>query len=131
MKRKSCSPPQRVGEKTSGAKAKRKPRASPRMPRRTSRDLLEKAELEAREIVLAARRERAQLLNELAQERSALGDARARLSGFLADALEEVESPAETSEAPANAFDGGSTLGNRLESSTFDRAGGPAHGAPA
>lgn len=59
---------------------------------RQARELLEEAELEAKGIVVASSRERAQLLSELAQERSALEEARTKLG-----------SSAATEEAPPRA----------------------------
>jgi cell division septum initiation protein DivIVA len=80
------------------------------------RDLLEEAELEAKRIVDAADQERAGLLSELAQERSILEETRTRLTGFLADALEEVEGTPAASPGPSNVHDLGEALRLRTSS---------------
>jgi hypothetical protein len=63
--------------------------------------VLEEAELEAKRIVVLAEQERAGLVNDLARERSVLEETRMRLSGFLADALEEVEGAPVVGNGPA------------------------------
>ena len=74
--------------------------------RRRARELVEEAELEAARIVGAAERERTQLVDELlARQRSVFEETRAKLSGFLADALEEVDSGPGASEGAANGGD--------------------------
>jgi len=84
---------------------------------RQSRDLLEKAELEAARIVAGAGQERAWLVDELARERSVLEETRTRLSGFLADVLDEVEVPLATSEGSANDRDPGEARGVGMSAS--------------
>ena len=78
------------------------------------RDVLQvseaEAEREAARIVAAAGQERARLVDELAQERLILEQMRTRLSGFLTDALEEVEVAPTASQGPTNAGDLGEAL---------------------
>ena len=71
--------------------------------RRQAKELLAEAELEARRIVDAAQRERAELRSEFAQKLAVLEETRTRLSGLLADVLDEVEgAPVATNDADAN-----------------------------
>jgi len=72
---------------------------------RRARELLGEAEREAGRIAVDAIHERARLVEELARERSVLEETRTRLSGFLADSLEEVEAPRPESKASADARD--------------------------
>ena len=67
-----------------------------------ARERLEEAGLEAKRIVDAAGQERAKLLDELARERSVFEERRTRLSGYLADVLDKVESTTAASEGPAS-----------------------------
>lgn len=67
--------------------------------RRVAQRTLEEAEAEAARIIGDARNERKRLVGELARERTVLEETRTRLSGFLTDALEEVESATQRSEA--------------------------------
>jgi dsDNA-specific endonuclease/ATPase MutS2 len=68
--------------------------------RQQAQEMLEHAEAEAASIIADARNERTRLVEELARERSVLEQTRTRLSGFLTDALEEVEGATERGGAP-------------------------------
>ena len=89
----------------SEAEAERKTAALIDGARRQAQELLAEAELEAKRIVGAAGQERAQLEDKLAQERSVFEERRTRLSGFLADVLEEVEGTPAASDGPAHVRD--------------------------
>ena len=88
--------------------------------RRQAKELLAEAELEARAIGDAAQRERAELASEFAQKLSVLDETRMRLSGLLADVLDEVEgAPVVTDDADAN----GRQLDEALRARASDRDG--------
>jgi F0F1-type ATP synthase membrane subunit b/b' len=72
---------------------------------RQAQERLDEAEVEARRVVTAAIREHARLLEELARERAVVEETRTRLSSFLVDVLEEVESVPATGEPPGNVRD--------------------------
>jgi vacuolar-type H+-ATPase subunit H len=73
--------------------------------RRQTQGLLEEAEVEAARIVATASQQRERLVEELANERSDFEETRARLSGFLTSALEEVDAAPGTGDGPANIRD--------------------------
>jgi hypothetical protein len=58
---------------------------------REARDALERARLEAEEIVATARKERTRILTDLTRECAAVEEARGALATFLAGVLEEIE----------------------------------------
>jgi hypothetical protein len=82
---------------------------------------LEEAEIEARQIVTAAVRERTRLLKELERERAVVEETRTRLSSFLVDVLEEVDGAPGASEPPANVRDLNEARGARTSSAGGDQ----------
>jgi cell division septum initiation protein DivIVA len=84
----------------SEAAAERKAAEVAARARQQAQEMLEHAQAQAAGIIAAAQDERTRLVEELARERSVLEQTRTRLSGFLTDALEEVEAATETDGAP-------------------------------
>jgi hypothetical protein len=70
--------------------------------RRQGELLLEEARREAARVVAAAHQKRMGLVGDLARERSVFEETRTRLSGFLADTLENIGAASTTDERPAN-----------------------------
>jgi hypothetical protein len=73
--------------------------------RRTAEAIVRDAELRAHDILAQSERERSQVEAELALERADLAEKSKRLSEFLANALEEVESALANGSSTTNASD--------------------------
>ena len=109
VRQRHCSWSPSSGEWTysseSEAAAERKAAEVNAAARRQAQQTLEEAEAEAARIIGDARNERIRLVGELARERSVLEETRTRLSGFLTDALEEVESATQSEAATVQHLD--------------------------